>query len=29
MVVIPSLNIEAEIKEGTDPEILKYFVRAF
>lgn len=29
MVVIPSLNVEAEIKEGTTPEILKYFVRTF
>ncbi len=27
MIVIPSLNVEAEIKEGTGPEILKYFVR--
>ncbi len=29
MIVIPSLNVEAEIKEGTGSEILKYFVRTF
>lgn len=29
IIVIPSLNVEAEIKEGTGPEILKYFVRTF
>lgn len=29
MIVIPSLNVEAEIRDGTGPEILKYFVRAF